>query len=349
MSLSGFVPFVASFTLCLLMQLGCVLLFVEVLQVRIGLCILVCGHLHIRIRRARLQRLRRHLVAGGAPVADAHVDLHTMGVVFLSPLARHGFNGAVMLHFVTILISYSLAGASAYAQLIGVRMAYCIAPFVICYTTVIIAAARVIQPVISVATLFKCALLVTMIATVGFVAAQHAVTPLSRWSAVMEPFLIGTVALGGVVNVMPVIFARVPDTARAVAGFRTSVCAGVLVCWALNVVWGYATCRDMHSRNLGCFRNCTCEWGVIAIAYANGACRYFLLSIVPQRAADSLDGVSLERAAAEGSIVTVPLIDIINRSHPEYRWIATAVSTFIMVSITVSFVTLAFANARLYL
>jgi hypothetical protein len=49
--------------------------------------------------------------------------------------------------------------------------------------------------------------------------------------------------------------------------------------------------------------------------------------------------VSLELAAEEGEIATLPLIRIIRQKYPQFTWIAVAVNAFIMISLTASFMT----------
>lgn len=170
--------------------------------------------------------------------ALAAPDLHSMGKLLLGPSGLLVFDFAVMLHFVSILISYSLAGSIAYAQLFGLKQfQYLIVPYVVLYTSALIFGESIIQPAISVLTLAKCSLLIFAIGVVGIVAGRVDVQPSSDWAALLEPFLIGTVALGGVVNILPVIYEKLPPTPEAISLFRWGVTTGVLVCWILNVTW----------------------------------------------------------------------------------------------------------------
>jgi len=76
---------------------------------------------------------------------------------------------------------------------------------------------------------------------------------------------------------------------------------GLIVCWLLNIFW--------------CL---------------------FILKIVPQTAEGT--NSSLHSAAAKGQPSTVPLVDILNSQHPEFKWVGYLVAIFIMISITVSFI-----------
>ena len=77
----------------------------------------------------------------------------------------------------------------------------------------------------------------------------------------MEPFLIGTVALGGFINLMPVLYGNlapfedreasetdsyqesttpiVVKDPQDVSDLRISVCAAVVLCWILNACWAF--------------------------------------------------------------------------------------------------------------
>lgn len=104
---------------------------------------------------------------------------------------------------------------------------------------------------------------------------------------------------------MPVTYARVPRTGRAIRSYRTAVVSGVVACWAANIVWCY-----------------------------------FVLQIVPQHEEEGREGQSLEEAARDGEISTVPLIRVLDTNFPSLRWIANVVNGFIVLSVSVSFLTI---------
>lgn len=72
--------------------------------------------------------------------------------------------------------------------------------------------------------------------------------------------------------------------------------------------------------------------GLVNIAWV-----LFVLKIVPQEDIDSKP--SLQRSASRGEISTVAIIEIINREFPQYKWLAVLVQVFIILSITVSYIT----------
>ena len=174
--------------------------------------------------------------AGGAAAGEGGFSL----VAWLRPGRgmQVVFDLCVMLHFISIMISYALAGPEAYAQLLGVgNFKYLIAPFVFVYTALILGCGSKLQAGISSLTFAKCVLLVAMVGAIGYVGGRQGIAPSSSFGAVGEPFLLGTVALGGVVNILPILYPTVPHTPRGLALFRRSVCAGVAACWLLNVLW----------------------------------------------------------------------------------------------------------------
>ena len=126
--------------------------------------------------------------------------------VFISnvKMAR-AFDFAVILHFIAVLISYALAGPQAYADLLGVEdYRVLIIPFTLIYTLCILLGGETIKPVISVLTVLKMIALVCVLFAVSVVAELVKINPKNDFTASLEPFLMGTFALGGVVNLMPV-------------------------------------------------------------------------------------------------------------------------------------------------
>eukprot|EP01147_Barroeca_monosierra_P008594 gene8594-7772_t len=231
----GFAPFVVTFSFALIAQVGVVCLMVEVLQ------------------RAS-QFATTH--------ADGRKDspsLHSLASLYLTGALRHIFNVSAMVHFVSLLIGYVLAWSKAFCQvcfaynfqthialfqssateiqIVGCTDSVVITPFVIVFSTALVLLNRQLQPLVTTLTFIKCVMLIVMVVVVGYIGSEAAITPSSSWAYMGSPFLIGTIALGGVVNVMPVLYEQIPKTKTAILHFRTSVTAGVVVCWTLNVLW----------------------------------------------------------------------------------------------------------------
>jgi hypothetical protein len=59
------------------------------------------------------------------------------------------------------------------------------------------------------------------------------------WRYVGRPFLIGTVAMGGAVNILPVVFGKVKFRRRDMIIFTCVVIGGLFFVWILNIFWCY--------------------------------------------------------------------------------------------------------------
>jgi len=232
------------------------------------------------------------------------VDLHYIGQKFLGKYSRVLFDIAVLLHLITIMISYGLAGSEAYGQVFGINYQYLILPFIVFLTLVIILGSPVLPSIISFLTFGKGTLLFMVVFVTGIVADHVDQKSTNNWIYTGKSFLIGTVALGGATNVIPVIFAKIPFNKQAVMKLMIAATLGLTTVYLLNIIWCY-----------------------------------YLLRIIPQ-VPITPDGVSLITTERLGEIATIPLIIIIKDQYPEFTWIAVLVDIFIMVSITVSYITI---------
>jgi amino acid permease len=257
-------------------------------------------------------------------------DLHTIGRRYLTTFQSLVFDVAVLVTFVSTLISYALAGSKAFVTLAQVfdpslnpDSSAVITPFTWSCTFAIIFLEALIKPVIAIGTGAKVLLLIFIIAIVGMVANVVGVQASTDWADLMQPYLVGTVAIGGIGNLLPsfydsylvkppapgsgVVPASPAYYERARKHFRLSVCGGVIMCYGLNLAWAA-----------------------------------FVLGIVPQTEADAAamgfaPSESLQDTAANGDPATVPVTHIIDQRYPRYQWVATTVSVFIALSILVSY------------
>lgn len=231
-------------------------------------------------------------------------DLHVMGTIFLGRIPRFIFELSVLQHFISILISYSLAGPQAYAGLLHIDYRFLISPFVIILTLAVIFGYRFVAGVISIFTLAKGCLLLVMVGIGGVLGFMIDQEYTDNFLNIGKPFLIGTVALGGAINTLPVIYGKMKPTKLNLHVFQVAAVLGIAVCFALNVLW--------------CL---------------------FILMIVPQSSPDPNEP-TLEKALRKQQISTVILVEVLEKNYPQFTWITYVVSIFIMVSVTVSFVTL---------
>jgi len=170
-------------------------------------------------------------------------NLHSMGKMFLDRYSRLVFDVAVMVHFISILISYSLAGSEAFAQLFGVEHLYLISPFVIILTLVVVFGTVLLQPIISFLTFGKGTILILMVAATAVVGMKVGRPMSTNWEYVGKPFLIGTVALGGAVNLLAVTFAKIHPNRNDTVKYLKAIIGGLFTVWVLNVLWCYYLLR----------------------------------------------------------------------------------------------------------
>lgn len=131
-------------------------------------------------------------------------------------------------------------------------------------------------------------------------------TPVSQWQYIAQPLLIGTVALGGAYNILPVVFLKVKQRTKDIRIFLMCSLSGLTLVWIFNILWCY-----------------------------------FILQIVPQTGPhddDKTNVTTLRGAERWGEISTVPLSNIINSAYPQFKWIATIIMLFTVISVTVSFI-----------
>ncbi|KAJ9471168.1 hypothetical protein DIPPA_13992 [Diplonema papillatum] len=231
-------------------------------------------------------------------------SLHTMAQCFLPNRTLRGvFDFCVYMHFLIVMIAYSISAANAVTKLLPVQREAVLALFVVLLSALVVYADFFLHNAIAAFTFFKASLLVTMIAIVFWIASQVRLEHANDWSRLGDAFLIGTVSLGGSVNVLPVIYASFPRTPKSILVFRNGCLAGTVLCWLLNVMWT--------------------------------AC---LLAIVPQTAPPGEP--SLSHAYRQNDISSVPLLEYLAKAYPQFTFVAVLVNVFIIISVTVSFISL---------
>ncbi|XP_059197641.1 uncharacterized protein si:ch211-51h4.2 [Centropristis striata] len=247
-------------------------------------------------------------------------NLHLLGYVFLSRPMSHAFNCILLFQFISIGISYVLAGSEAYAALLNVSHIYVIPAFTWTLTLAILLAHTVIQPITSVLTLLKGILLIVTVAVTFAVGSEVGLQSSSDFSQMGKPFLMGTVALGGIVNVMPLLFSQISHNRTQILWFRRAVLGGLTTCTVLNILWCWAVLEivpqtSIPERHLSA-ETTTQHDPSSPLLYSN---------------------ISLEESEKAGEIATIPLTKIINERYRAYSWVAELIQVFIAISVTVSF------------
>ncbi|KAH9512328.1 hypothetical protein Btru_039185 [Bulinus truncatus] len=239
-------------------------------------------------------------------------NLHLLGKLFLSCGLQQVFDLLIILQFIALLICYALAGSEAIAQLMNVSHIYVIPVFVWVLTSIILFALKLIQPVVSILTFVKGSLLLGTTVITMYVGVAVAEKINNDYHYIGAPFLMGTVALGGVCNTMPYTFEKIPFR-RKQASFK--------MCWAV---------LDIVPQTIA--SACSSSQQLAFAVYSNQS---------SGSKSVSCDGeLSLESAAFRGEISTIPLTKLLQRDHPHFTWVAILIEIFIVVSISVSYLTI---------
>lgn len=255
-----------------------------------------------------------------SPTPRAQVSLFTIARVYLpNAFLRYAFHIATLGALSALIISYGLAGPQALWQLTHPPPAPSQPPLSLLFSYGLVGSLGVIffvnflLPFFSSLTVVKGALFLAVVFIVAALPDAAKTTSMSsllsepsRWDTFAVPLLMGTVALGGLANTMPVTFNLLPAgaSARQVRHFRNASVLGVVICYVLNIGW------------------------VLAV-----------LQVVPRDAA--VGKPSLVAAFQNGQISTVPLIETLSGSTRVSSSLLQAVEAivqlFILVSTVVSF------------
>ncbi|KAL9965798.1 hypothetical protein ACROYT_G029645 [Oculina patagonica] len=270
LSQSGFAPFVVVLIIEIFIQILLVFYFVELLQrgylvkrqELFETATLTTGEDHVPLNdvegideedendkselELEMNRNDSTDVDGTVLLATDSVDLfnnypslHTLAELFLANGARQFFEVIVLLMFISVLVNYSLAGSHACAQLLNLNVGYILAVFVWSCAFLIIFVNSSVLPFVSLITfLGGCLfLIVTFWATLHVESQWSNIQFLGELKHIGQPVVLGTVAMGGVVNILPVLFSKVKPSVLEVHGFCRSVIAGVLTCVAVIIFW----------------------------------------------------------------------------------------------------------------
>ncbi|XP_048460557.1 uncharacterized protein LOC109918163 [Rhincodon typus] len=213
---AGLQPFLVSFIVGFFMQVLLIYLFVDLLQ-RCRL-VQVEAAKHLMVERIIMQDVSGQdslpsSVQDEEETEDAdHVllhqnngidhseeeqmpNLHILGALFLNKYMSYVFDLLLILQFISIGISYVLAGSEAFAELLQIRHVYIIPFFTWILSLGIILAQVIIQPITSILTLAKGTLLIITVIVTFVVGSEIHQEIFNDFSSIGTPFLMGTVAL----------------------------------------------------------------------------------------------------------------------------------------------------------
>ncbi|KAK6314064.1 hypothetical protein J4Q44_G00155230 [Coregonus suidteri] len=147
------------------------------------------------------------------------------------------------------------------------------------------------------------------------------------FSQIGKPFLMGTVALGGIVNVMPLLFSEISHNKTQIMWFRRVILGGLATCTVLNILWCWAVLEIVPQMSV----QRVMEEGVVNTTSG------VISESSPTAYSMVYSNISLEESEKAGEIATIPLTKIISLKYHHYSWVAELIQIFIAISITVSF------------
>ncbi|XP_055041121.2 uncharacterized protein [Misgurnus anguillicaudatus] len=253
-------------------------------------------------------------------------NLHVLGVLFLGKHTSRAFNFVLHFQFVSIGISYVLAGSEAYAALFHTSHIYVIPVFTWTLSFGILLAQMIIQPITSLLTLLKGILLVITVAVTFVVGSEVHQETTNDFTQIGKPFLMGTVALGGIVNVMPFLFSEISHAKTQVLWFRRAVLGGLATCTLLNILWCWAVLEIVPQMAM----ETVMEERVLKNSTGQTEMTQSVHTFV-------FSNISLEGSEKAGEIATIPLTKIITQRYRRFSWVAMLIQIFITISISVSF------------
>lgn len=249
------------------------------------------------------------------------VSLFEMATLYIPNMfLRVVFHVSTLMTFLSLLVSYGLAGPQAVIQLFSTTTPPPIW-LLFTYSTIllimIILFTDILIPTFSTLTVIKGTLFITVVILVSCLPSSVKIytlpqllfmsSPASSISSMIVPFLMGTVALGALPNTMPITFNLLPTnpTQKQIKKYRMAVLLGLFICYLLNVGW------------------------IIA-----------LMQVVPQDSKGK-SNANLTYSFNHGQISTVPLIQILSTSSSingtMIQYVVVFVNLFVLISAVVSF------------
>ena len=368
---TGLWPFLLTFTLTLFAQVGVVVAMTELLQHAYmhpgaqsnGYPLGTQGSNNV-YSRIGADSSRKSAIEEDAQMGLRAVpSLHTLSKRFLtSRVLQLIFEAFVLMHFVSIMSSYSLAATQAYSRLVPGLSEFSASLSTVLFTVsaslVIVFCAALLLPTLTAATFMKGTLLALLIVVVLGMGMTIHEKPTTSWGPeIIETFLVGVIALSGIVNLMPVTFevcvkscttdrSNPPMNKEFVKLYRRATVLGIVICYMLNVLWciGILLCVPQHasitSSRVGRSAPSTTsslmhgEFGVLLVFQNAMDGVSSIRSALNENGAEN----TLAAAEAQGFISTMPLIQVLeNRGKKGSKSLALLVDIFIATSITVSF------------
>ncbi|RDD46478.1 hypothetical protein TrispH2_002083 [Trichoplax sp. H2] len=263
--------------------------------------------------------------------SDEEVNLYMISKLFLLPGVREIFDLTTIAVLTSLLISYVLAGSQAYGQLIQANYVNIIPFFTWFWAAFVLFLWFMVQPFVTVLTFVKCIMLLVTVFVTLVVGSKLHIVANTNWDYVGSPLLVSTVAFGGVINVMPMMYNRIQAKPVQIQRFILAIDAALITVAIVDILWSDAVLGVVPQ---------TCHPSPEQVS----------ATVSPFATIDGVQhfcNVSLARARRHGIISTVVLTKTLRQHYPQYDWLAWLTESFISISITVSYLTMGSALIHL--
>lgn len=382
---SGVAPFLVTFTFTLVAQIGIVYATAEILQraqlvrneaaapetprARPRSYSFASADLYNALPYRQYSSLtntrRSRIVEDPAPLDDEGKEaestaptLHTFAELYLPHVSlRVFFEVAVVLHFISIMSSYALGAPQAFREVFPVFKKFSETSMVLGFagtaTLIVMFYGDAALGPLTIATFFKGGLITILVFIVLGIGTTIKEQQTTDWGleAGVEPFLIGTLALSGVVNLMPKLWEICIQSTgfssteaidyEFVSSFRAAVNAAVILCYFINILWsvGVLLCVPQGVEKVAARTVVDLLSSVRTHADPQAALPWLVERFSEVGSGgDTSNVTSLAAANAAGEISTIPLVETLKgRATGNTTIILDLINLFIFVSVSVSF------------
>lgn len=298
--------------------------------------------------------------------SEAQPTFYCLGNIFLEnrPFLKLTFLSSMLLNFLSLLISYCLAGTQAYAGILpgegltkffkptvstkagtvvnellnkapvkGVGYVWMLL-FTIILSCMILFHSQSAQFVVQVLTTGKALILAIAVFSVLLLSMNsEIVTNLTEdWSKLGSGFLMGTVALGEAAQVLPLLYCQIDKPSLyAFQELKKAVILALITCYVLGVLWCTAI-LNLIPQGIDAARFCN------NTDMKNRVFNPQEFNEIEEYDVVCNKGIYLTQASKRGMISSNPLTQLLDSYDSlGYDWLASMIRLFVAVSITVSF------------
>lgn len=179
---------------------------------------------------------------GSPDTKQSYPSLYILADLFLDSGLKHIFQVLILFMFVSNLINSTIAVGEACTQLLDLNTRWTLVVFVCSCAFLIIFVNSCVIPFVSLLTFLDACLLVivTACSKIFMERSLNHNHIQSEFKHIGQPFVWSTLATGLVVNILPLLFAKVKPSNSQICGFCRSVIAGILTCVVVIILWAAA-------------------------------------------------------------------------------------------------------------